>query len=145
MLRWLVLLWICLEVAGFIWVGEWLGLALTLLLIIASMVIGIALLRREGLRAANIMIQKMRAGEAALAEDFIETPFVMLGAILLIIPGFFSDMLGLLCFVPPIRQYFVKLLSKLTAKHRRQYGQHTGINAGRTFEGEYQKKDERRK
>ena len=89
MLRWFVLLWICLEVAGFIWVGEWIGLGWTLLLIIASILVGIVLLRREGLRAANIMMQKMRTGEAASAEDFIDTPFVMVGALLLIVPGFF--------------------------------------------------------
>ena len=142
MLRWFVLFWVCLEVAGFIWVGEWIGLGWTLVLIIGSMVLGVALLRQQGLRAANIMMHKMRTGEAASAEDFVNTPFVMLGAILLIIPGFFSDILGLLCFLPPVRKYFVKLLSKISHGRGQQSQQHSQVNAGRTFEGEYQKKDE---
>ena len=142
MLRWLFLFWLCLEVAGFIWVGEWLGLGWTLLLIIGSAVVGVALLRQQGLRAANVMIHKMRAGQPASAADFADMPFVMLGAILLIIPGFFSDILGLLCFLPPIRQFFVRVLSKTNQQSARTKRSHTRVDAGRTFEGEYQKKDE---
>jgi len=142
MLKWLILFWLCLEVAGFVWVGQWLGLGWTLLLIIGSAILGVALLRQQGLRTANMMMHKMRTKQFVSAEDFADTPFVMLGAILLIIPGFFSDILGLLCFLPPIRQFFVKLLSKKRQAQTRPRQRHTRVDAGRTFEGEYQKKDE---
>ncbi len=139
MVKAFVLLWICLEVTSFIWVGRWLGVGWTLLLIIASIGVGVVLLREQGFRAASIVMRKIRAGKSASIEDFADTPFVMLGAILLIIPGFFSDILGLLCFSPPIRQCVVKFLTLSRATQRRVYDQHH-VHRERTFEGEYRHK-----
>ena len=139
MLRWLILFWVCLEVTGFVWVGKWLGLGWTLVLIMASIGVGIALLREQGFRAANIMMQKMRTGESASPENFMEMPFVTLGSILLIIPGFFSDIMGLLCLLPPVQRAAIKWLSRVM----RQQKCNSRVNVrhrmyqGQTFEGEY--------
>ena len=136
-----MLLWICLEVTGVVWVARWLGLGWTLLLMIASMGIGVGLLRQQGFRAMTIMMQKMRMGEPALAEDFADTPFVMLGSILLIIPGFLSDIFGILCFLPPIQRQVVTSLTRVAQRHRRVYQRHY-VNRGNTFDAEYQQKNE---
>lgn len=147
MLRAFILFWICLEVTGFIWVGKLFGLGWTLLLIIASIGAGIVLLREQGFRVANIMMQKMRTGESALPENFMEMPFVTLGAILLIIPGFFSDIMGLLCLLPPIQRSVVKLLSRVMRKHKfnsRVHDRHH-VYQGQTFEGEYRQQQKETK
>lgn len=138
MLRGFMLLWVCLEVAGFIWVGKWLGLGWTLLLIIASIGVGVMLLRAQGFRAANVMMQKMRTGESVSPESVADMPFVLLGATLWIIPGFFSDFVGLLCFLPPIQRYVVKLLNRAMRQHKRGSRVHHEhhVSQGKTFEGE---------
>ncbi len=81
MLRWLILLWVCLEVTGFIWVGKLFGLGWTLLLTVASIAAGIVLLREQSFRMARVMMEKMCTGESASPENLMEVPFVTLGAI----------------------------------------------------------------
>jgi UPF0716 protein FxsA len=138
-LKWFFLIWLCLEIAGFVWVAELIGLGWMLLLIIASMVLGFVLLRQEGLRTANIMMQKMRNKERLQPSDIADAPFVMIGAMLLIIPGFFSDILGVLCFIPVIRRGFVALLSR-SGTRRKQTTQQQ-VDQGKTYEGDYQRED----
>lgn len=90
------------EIAGFIIVGKAIGVFATLVLIILSMVLGSTLLRIEGLSLLNNVQAELRAGRSPtkeLANGFIR----LIAAILLIIPGFVSDVIALGLFMPFIR------------------------------------------
>lgn len=137
-IKWLLLIWLCLEIASFVWVAEWLGLGWMLLLLIGSMILGFALLRREGINNANLMMRKMRSGEKIQPEDIADTPFVMFGALLFIIPGFCSDVVGVLCFLPPMRRWLVRLLTRKSAP---KASNQQRVNQGKTYEGDYDKND----
>lgn len=138
-LKWFLLIWLCLEIAGFVWVADMIGLGWMLLLLIASMVVGIALLRQEGFRTANIMMQKMRNKQQLQPSELAGTPFVMVGAVLLIIPGFFTDIVGILCFLPPIRRWVVSLFTK--RMKQTQSKSKPQVEQGKTYEGDYQRED----
>lgn len=137
---WFLLIWLALEVAGFIWVGKLIGAGWTILLIIAGMVIGMSLLRSEGMKAANKLMLKVRSGQKPSSEEVMQTPFLMFGAILLIIPGFLSDIIGILCFLPFVRRILTAFMLKKMPKQPKQPRQtkpEAKIHQGRTFEGEF--------
>lgn len=99
----LLLAFVLLEIAGFIIVGRAIGIAATLGLVLLAAVAGIALLRGQGFGVMRRIREDVNAGVmpgAALADGAM----ILLAGILLIIPGFVSDVIGLLLFVPAVRR-----------------------------------------
>ncbi|HIH6826758.1 TPA: FxsA family protein, partial [Enterobacter hormaechei] len=89
-----------------------------------------------------LMQQKMAAGESPAAE-MIKSVSLIIAGLLLILPGFFTDFLGLLLLLPPVQKHLtMKLLPHLRFSRMPGGGFSTG--PGDTFEGEYQRKDEQR-
>lgn len=82
----------------------------------------------------------MAAGESP-AEEMIKSVSLIIAGLLLILPGFFTDFLGLLLLLPPVQKHLtMKLLPHLRFSRMPSGGFSTGH--GDTFEGEYQRKDE---
>ena len=98
----LLLLWPLIEIALFVTVGGAIGLWLTLLVVLGTGVLGVALLRTQGLRTAD----RLRA-EMGRMRDPVGTAghgaLLALAAILLVLPGFLTDFLGLLLLISPLR------------------------------------------
>ncbi|MFM2045003.1 MAG: hypothetical protein RLY86_3579 [Pseudomonadota bacterium] len=90
------------EIAGFAYVGQELGVLNTLGLVLASMVLGILLVRHRGLETLRRAQQRIARGEPPVREAF-DGVFLVLAGILLIIPGFVTDVLALLLLLPPVR------------------------------------------
>jgi UPF0716 protein FxsA len=105
-------LWILAEIAVFIIVGSWIGIGWTLLLIVATTVFGFALVRTEGLKTMQKMHAAMRQGGVAPAMAGANSSIVMLAGMFLIIPGFISDLFGLLLLIPGVRHVAVKQMRK---------------------------------
>ena len=83
----------------------------------------------------------MAAGESPAAE-MIKSVSLIIAGLLLILPGFFTDFLGLLLLLPPVQKHLtMKLLPHLRFSRMPRWFQH---RPGDTFEGEYQRKDEQR-
>ncbi|NBE07302.1 FxsA family protein [Paragemmobacter ruber] len=107
----LLLAWPLIEIALFVTIGGAIGLWLTLLVVIGTGVLGVALLRRQGLRSAERLRQQMgemrdplgAAGDGALRA---------LAALLLILPGFLTDALGALLLVPPLRAALITQIAR---------------------------------
>lgn len=97
------------EVAAFTLVASWIGVGWTLLLLLATSLPGGWLVRREGVRA-------WRQFSAAVAEGrppgraAIDGMLVLLGGLLVLLPGFVGDVLGLLCLLPPTRTLLGRVL-----------------------------------
>ena len=98
----LILLLLLGEVAVFILVGEAIGIGATLALVLLSMVAGILLLRRQGVAVLARIRSEAAAGRAP-AKPLIEAAVIAVAAILMIVPGFITDVAGVLLFVPPVR------------------------------------------
>jgi UPF0716 protein FxsA len=92
------------EIALFIQVGGWIGTWPTLGLILATAIIGSVLLRRQGMAMVMTIRDKLNRGEAPRAELVEGVVLVIAGAFLLT-PGFFTDTVGFLLLVPPLRQW----------------------------------------
>jgi len=115
----LLLLWPLLEIALFVVIGGAIGLWLTLLVVIGTGVLGVALLQRQGLRSAERLrseMDRMRDPLGAAGDGALRA----LAAILLILPGFLTDAIGALLLLPPIRALIVaRLASKITVASMR--------------------------
>ena len=102
----LLLLWPLIEIALFVTVGGAIGRGLTLLVALGTGVLGVALLRRQGLQTAD----RLRA-EMGRMRDPVGTAghgaLLALAAILLVLPGFLTDFLGLLLLIAPLRKALI--------------------------------------
>lgn len=112
MIKILFLLFPLLEIAGFIVVGKLIGVFPTILLIVASSCLGLALLRRQGLHNLEKAYQHRTQGSSTPVHDLLEGPIVVLAGFLLLIPGFITDIIGLIILIPGVRQAIVNWLIK---------------------------------
>jgi UPF0716 protein FxsA len=91
------------EVYLFIEVGQEIGALPTVLLCITTAVIGSAMVRAQGISTMARFQQEMATGQMP-ATTMMEGFALMLGGILLITPGFFTDAVGFLCLIPYTRR-----------------------------------------
>ncbi len=99
------------EIAVFIQVGERIGVLPTILITVATAVAGSILLRAQGLATLTRARAQMDQGVMP-AEELFNGFCILLAAFLLLVPGFVTDLLGLLLFVPAVRQALRKFLAK---------------------------------
>lgn len=145
-MRWLPLLLLFLfayiEISIFIRVAEVLGVGVTLLLVVFTSCIGVSLVRNQGVKTFIQMQRKIESGESPAAE-MVKSVSLVLSGFLLLVPGFFTDFLGLLLLLPPVQKSLtVKLMPHL---HIWRGTAGSASSAGNTFEGEYTRKEDDRR
>lgn len=91
------------EIAVFIWVGGLIGVLPTILLTVITAMAGTIMLRQQGLSLLTRMQSELDAGRAP-GNEVMQGAMIVLASILLLIPGFVTDAIGLLLFIPPVRQ-----------------------------------------
>jgi UPF0716 protein FxsA len=90
------------EIVVFVLVGEWIGYGWALLAALAASLLGVTLLRREGIRAWRGFVAAANAGQHPGGR--VIDGIVGLGAaVLLTVPGFLSALAGLVLLAPPAR------------------------------------------
>lgn len=90
------------EIFVFILVGKWIGAFPTLLLAGLTSLLGLYLLRREGTHTYQLVRLQLQNRQIP-GKALLDGVFVMIGGYLLIIPGFITDAIGLLCILPYTR------------------------------------------
>ncbi len=104
------------EIYLFIKIGTQIGAFNTILLIFITAIIGIFYARYEGLNTMRSGISQMIKKETP-AYEIISGAAIAFGALLLIIPGFATDMLGFLIIFPLTRKLiFGKVSTKFKKK-----------------------------
>ena len=99
------------EIAGFVVVGSEIGVLATVALVIATTVLGSILLRIQGFGIMTRIRQTMENGGQP-GRDLVHGFMVMLAGVLLFLPGFFTDIVGLVLFIPPIRDLAWEFLAR---------------------------------
>ncbi|MEE6307595.1 FxsA family protein [Plantactinospora veratri] len=91
------------EIAVFVLLGRWIGFGWTLLLVLAASLLGLALLRREGMRAWRGLRAAVEGGRPPGSE--VSDGLVgLLAGLLLAIPGLLTGAAGLLLTIPALRR-----------------------------------------
>ncbi|MBB71165.1 MAG: hypothetical protein CMF50_02050 [Legionellales bacterium] len=125
--KWLLLLLPLVEIVGFVLVGQWFGIWPMLLLIFITTVLGVAVLRTTG------MLAVWRAQGQAEIPPMNQMLVRGFAGMLLILPGFLTDILGLALLLPHMSSWLV----------RRQTGTQSQPAAANdnVIEGEFTRKD----
>lgn len=90
------------EIALLVWVAGEVGIGWTLLALLLLAGIGGFLLRREGARAWA-SLREAQAQPDEVGRTISDAALVLIGGLLLVLPGFLTDVLGILCLVPATR------------------------------------------
>lgn len=131
-----------LELYVLIQVGSAIGAIATVALVVFSAVLGTLLVRHQGLQTLQQARRSMERGEPP-AIPMLEGGLLVIGGILLLIPGFITDVLGLLLLVAPLRRALIlKFVSRVGGPPRPPGGGQPRPTEGpRTIEGEYRRED----
>lgn len=142
-----------LELFVLIRVGSSIGAAATLLLVLASGALGILCIRLAGLTTALNVRQRMAQGEVPNREMLNGLLLVVAGG-LLFLPGFISDVIGVLFLLPITRQWLIKRIGRHMSQGPAQsqhfytqsstYTEQRGAPENRPaqiIEGEFERKD----
>ncbi|WP_375055854.1 FxsA family protein [Zobellella sp. DQSA1] len=150
---------ILLEIFVFIEVGSAIGAWNTLALIVLTAVVGISLVRIQGINTLMEAQRKINLGEPP-AREMVSGMMLAMSGVLLLLPGFVSDLGGVLLLLPPVRAALAERF--LSRAHVRGHKGHTFTaeyhysresrqaderlqdkSAGNTFDGEYERKDDK--
>lgn len=129
------------EIYFLIQVGSVIGAFPTILLVVATAVIGAFLLRQQGM-ATLVRFQKNMASGTLPAKEMMEGVLLVVGGALLMTPGFFTDTLGFLCLIPFTRRYMVEQVIKRSlfkAQGGMSGSNRSGVN-GDIIEGDFVQK-----
>ena len=99
------------EIYLFIKIGSFIGAFNTISLIIITAIIGIAYARYEGFNTLRSGMSEMIKNQLPIYE-IISGAALAFAALLLILPGFATDFLGLILIFPPTRKLMFKKVSK---------------------------------
>jgi UPF0716 protein FxsA len=114
------------ELYVLIQVGQAIGVLPTIALLLIDSVVGAWLLRHEGAkawRAFRLALDERRVPAREVADGAL----VLFGGALLLTPGFLSDILGLLCILPPTRAGLRRLLTGVVASRLGVVGMAAGV------------------
>ena len=99
------------EIAAFILIGQWIGVLPTLAGIVVTAIIGSVLLRRQGLATLTAIRTEIDAGRMP-GRQLVHGLMIALAGVLLMTPGYVTDALGFLLFVPAVRDVAWRFISK---------------------------------
>ena len=119
----IVEMWILIEVGG------WIGALPTIGLVVLTAMIGLSLLKQQGL--STLMRARRKMDEGAIpASELVSGVMIAVGGALLLTPGFVTDAVGFALLIPQTRQW---LLFKLIDRYRDKI----------VIEGEFHRVDDR--
>lgn len=95
-------LWAWAELAVFIAIGSEIGALLTIIGIAVTAMVGLWLLKSQGRAIMASLQQKMARGEAPVA-SMADGAAIAAGAVLMLIPGYITDAMGLVLFIPGVQ------------------------------------------
>jgi len=99
------------EIYLFIKIGSYIGAFNTISLILITAIIGLVYARYEGFNTLRSGMSQLIKNEIPIYE-IISGAALAFAALLLIIPGFATDLMGLILIFPPTRKLILKNFSK---------------------------------
>lgn len=88
------------------------GVSQTLFAVVLTALVGVYVLKVQGLATLDKMQLSLQQGGLPTGALF-ETVFILIGGLFLLIPGFLTDVLGVLFLIPILRRYILYRLLKL--------------------------------
>ena len=105
------------EIYLFISIGSAIGAFTTILLIFLTAIIGVYYARYEGLKTLKSGFIQLSKNEP-IGYEILSGAGIALAALLLIVPGFLSDIMGFLLIFPFTRKFMFRKISKKFKKEK---------------------------
>lgn len=138
-MRFLLFLFILIPIAEMwvlIEVGSEIGALNTIFLVFLTAVVGLALLRKQGLDTLMRLNQRVEQGQLP-AGEILEGVALAVGGVLLLTPGFITDSIGFLCLLPFTRKFLLaSILNKAVAAMGKVEVNGAIFDRGREFQQE---------
>ena len=116
----LILIVPIIEIYLFIKIGSQIGAFNTISLIFITAIVGFYYAKYEGLNTLKSAIKQIVQNEIPIYE-IISGAALAFAALLMIVPGFLTDIIGLLIIFPWTRQIFLKKISKKNYKNKKNF------------------------
>jgi len=130
------------EIYFLISVGQVIGAIPTVFMVVFTAILGAMLLRAQGLSTLQRVQAASARGEIP-ALEMMEGLMLLVGGALLLTPGFFTDAIGFICLISPLRQALIRYwIKRYGSSIQGQPGHDPASRGPRTLEGEYWKEDE---
>jgi UPF0716 protein FxsA len=100
-----------LEIATFVAVAETIGFWPALAGVLLMSLIGAAVMRRQGFSLLNEIRATIGHGQMP-ARALADAMLVGIAGVLMVIPGYLTDIVGLLLLIPPLRHWSYRLLAR---------------------------------
>jgi len=124
------------EISIFIQIGSFLGTFNTVLLIFLTAALGIYFVRQQGLSAFQKITYELQNQQIPM-QGMFDGLVILIAGILLITPGFLTDVLGFLCLMPMTRYYLLNIIKNVLSKRYRNMHNKQKKDVQKTIDGEY--------
>ena len=121
------------EIYLFIKIGSQIGAISTISLILCTAILGVIYARYEGFNTLRSAVNQLLKNEIPFYE-IISGAALAMAALLLILPGFLTDCIGLLIIFPPTRKLFFKKITSNYSQKKKNF-----------IDGEYEDIDDKNK
>ena len=104
----ILIIMLIIEIALFVKIGGAVGLGWTLLIILATAMLGTRAIRRQGIESLVRAQDQMANGQPPMGE-IVHGILILIAGILLLTPGFMTDTLGFVLLFPAARVFVLEL------------------------------------
>ena len=121
-------------------VGSIIGAFPTILLVVFTAALGAWLLKQQGFATFRRFQENLAQGTIP-AYEMIEGPIILLGGLLLLTPGFITDILGFACLIPLLRKKIAQYVIENQLIQAGGAFQQNKAADNNVLEGEFRKED----
>ncbi|TKI56824.1 membrane protein FxsA [Brevibacillus antibioticus] len=100
-----------LELWGLITIGSWIGGWNTVVLVILTGILGAWLAKQQGMQVFRMVQHQLARGQMP-TDSLMDGVLILIGGILLLLPGFVTDVIGLVFLIPYTRMVIRHLLKR---------------------------------
>ncbi len=126
-------------------VGSEIGALPTILLSVFTAILGAYLVHLQGVSVLTRVQSTLARGEAP-ALEMLEGTMIMMSGVMLLFPGFITDIFGFLMLVPPLRRKFILAMLRRSGNLQPAPGSgdmpDAGVKQIHIIQGEYRRDDD---
>ncbi|WOJ93446.1 FxsA family protein [Congregibacter variabilis] len=141
-MRWFFILLPWMELFTLIQLGSRIGAVETMLYVLATFFLGLAILRAQGMEIVN-KLRAAQSGAAVIPQQLLGDELALgLAGLLLIVPGLITDFLAIIVLLGPLRRRIFTALGGKTHTATYQSRQTEQMRPGEPIEGEFRRLDD---
>lgn len=134
--------YVYIEISIFVAIANTIGVFLALICIITTSIIGLSIIKSQGLKNFTLLQKKMSNNENP-TNELIKNVSLLIAGFLFLIPGFLTDFLGIMLLLPFVQHYIIKkIIPKINIKTFNNYSRKENYDESHIIEGEFKRKND---